>query len=1853
VNDPSKPWQRNNLVLDLNAGLDVGGTSDPTSFADLVGKVVNIFGTNGKDTPVVVETHVGEGGEVFSFTDNFEAPDTQAGEVWYRVLSGDEHGDGTVPLTSSRDQFLNDVRVISVPFTQGVNTSSEITHTALMSIPEIQAAMLRHLARPILKNLISTGLATGLNASLRTALGNAVSVYLDPVEGFLVDAQGRRLGYSAATGIVEEIPGSIYIGGSDGMGWVFGPVQAPLTFQLTGIGGEHYAEVSGFVGTTAFGVSSSGVLAAGERKTLTVVESINYPPAPKDDRSETLKGQPVTINVLANDTDPDGNLLTVQSVDDANAHGAVEINADGTLTFDPDDGFEGTAEFTYRVSDGEGGTASAKVRVAIPGRPRVIAVSPADGSSVQSLLTVTIDFSEAMAPVSVADVANYAVVLDGIGIPIVSVSYADEDAQHRAVLHLDENMSISSGRVQVRVNGALRSTRGVEIASATDQLLITTLTFAHPGSLDLIPNSLVTVGQTADGTIGVLSATGSFGHSTPMSVATGDFNQDGVMDVVAASGSTRQLVFFYGKDGGGFAAPVDRALASVDETYGNIVTVFTVDWDRNGTTDVAAAYSDSPGDSRYFILLGDGHGGFSHAPETPILLGGSLQIHQAVFADFTGDGRLDIVAPRVDSNWNVVGLGIIGKDPFLGYGVVAELPGPYGSNTPISADLNEDGRPDIATLTSGSIVVGLSTASGFLPARVVTFANTGNVRNFAVGDVTGDGHVDFAIVHDYFSNFRDVHEGTVLTILAGDGRGSFTERPVQSWSRRDVLLRGSAETLVGDMNNDGRLDIVAVGLLKTSAGLFHSSWVWIGDGRGGFAPTTVDPIVFNDNLLGGAPYFTSGMRDLDGDGFLDVLVTHRDESAVRVLLNDRGGAVYPAPYQLFTGPDAINLSDAWQTAIADFNGDGDPDVAILPEESPAVSIYSGRGDGQYDLASAVLGLYNGWLIPGDINHDGITDLIHGVDKTITTVLGHGDGTFHIHSRTSVPDYFVNLPHSLGQLVDTNHDGHLDLMVGVSSTSFAKGYLVFFGNGQGPLFYNANTFVPVPETPGMQPWYSRPAPPVGDLDSDGVADLVIVSGFRLSCHRGNGNGTFSAGLVSDPGSSTGLDSSYEPSISLVPIDVNYDGNLDLLGWAPANLTLYIGDGSGRFNLDVLRTQQLNQLLLGLAPAALYVTDIKVGDFTGDRLGDVAVLTKGSGVNYFRPSQVIIVSGDGVGGFASAQEVYLEHQPVTMDHQPGTRWVDLGAFLLTPSLMPPHLQGDDRIPVDEQVLGGVGPAGTTITLGVDGLTYGQTLVGSDGRWSIELSPPLPIGMHVATFTAMDSEGHFSAQTTRTITVQAPGNRPPQLTLTAPDAGVASQLYTIVIDVTDSSSEDEAAGFSFAIDWGDSTPVQMISAVPGNGDGLSVNHTYAVTGSYAVQVTATDQFGAVSAPSVHNAIIAELPTPPTVSITGPSSGVPGAARSFGFSATDASAEDRAAGFTYRIDWGDGLIETIAASPNNGTGVTANHIFTVAGLYQIEVTATDQDGIESPVKNHDINIAITTPTVNITGPANGVRGQSQTFVVTATDVSADDRAAGVTYYIDWGDGIIETTASSPNNGSGVSAAHVYDVVGAYEIQMMATDQDGIVSLVKNHDITIEVVVVQPEPGNPTQQQVVVGGTPADDVIFVQPAGTRKLKIVVNGSQVLSFRPTGSIVLFGHGGNDVITVHKSIKTKVELFGGDGNDVLTGGTGNDILVGGLSADNLRGGGGHDILIGGLEVDRLTGSGGKDLLIGGTTRYEGNTAALRYFRSVWTSAKSTAQKKATLQNVHKPRRLRKGDTAFDDGVLDAVFAAPADDWLFGT
>ena len=121
--------------------------------------------------------------------------------------------------------------------------------------------------------------------------------------------------------------------------------------------------------TDSFTYTVSDGNGGSDTATVTVtVQGVNDGPDAIDDSASTSKNSSVVINVLSDDTDPENDPLTVTSVGLA-ANGVVGINADNTVTYTPNDGFMGTDNFTYIISDGNGGSDTANVEVTVTPGP--------------------------------------------------------------------------------------------------------------------------------------------------------------------------------------------------------------------------------------------------------------------------------------------------------------------------------------------------------------------------------------------------------------------------------------------------------------------------------------------------------------------------------------------------------------------------------------------------------------------------------------------------------------------------------------------------------------------------------------------------------------------------------------------------------------------------------------------------------------------------------------------------------------------------------------------------------------------------------------------------------------------------------------------------------------------------------------------------------------------------------------------------------------------------------------------------------------------------------------------------------------------------------------------------------------------------------------------------------------------------------------------------------------------------------------------------------------------------------------------------------------------------------------------
>jgi YD repeat-containing protein len=127
-----------------------------------------------------------------------------------------------------------------------------------------------------------------------------------------------------------------------------------------------YTPTAGYVGPDSFTYTVSDGRGGQATATVTVAVTavINTAPTANADPVLTFQGQAATFNPRLNDSDPEGDALTV-SIASPPSRGLAVANADGTITYTPDAGYIGLDSFTYMIADGHGGTATATVSVTV------------------------------------------------------------------------------------------------------------------------------------------------------------------------------------------------------------------------------------------------------------------------------------------------------------------------------------------------------------------------------------------------------------------------------------------------------------------------------------------------------------------------------------------------------------------------------------------------------------------------------------------------------------------------------------------------------------------------------------------------------------------------------------------------------------------------------------------------------------------------------------------------------------------------------------------------------------------------------------------------------------------------------------------------------------------------------------------------------------------------------------------------------------------------------------------------------------------------------------------------------------------------------------------------------------------------------------------------------------------------------------------------------------------------------------------------------------------------------------------------------------------------------------------------
>ena len=155
----------------------------------------------------------------------------------------------------------------------------------------------------------------------------------------------------------------------------------------------------------------------GEATIIFKVAPVNDPPEPQDDQIETSLNESVTIDVLANDIEPDGDTMIIQRVGEPDS-GSVQINNDGTLTYTPQTDHSGDVSFDYTVSDGNGAEGQAFVYITVGGNTGLVddAITVEEGESITfptSQLLANDQNGAQLTVIGVGEAQNGTAVLEG------------------------------------------------------------------------------------------------------------------------------------------------------------------------------------------------------------------------------------------------------------------------------------------------------------------------------------------------------------------------------------------------------------------------------------------------------------------------------------------------------------------------------------------------------------------------------------------------------------------------------------------------------------------------------------------------------------------------------------------------------------------------------------------------------------------------------------------------------------------------------------------------------------------------------------------------------------------------------------------------------------------------------------------------------------------------------------------------------------------------------------------------------------------------------------------------------------------------------------------------------------------------------------------------------------------------------------------------------------------------------------------------------------------------------------------------------------------------------------------------
>ncbi|MDP2342491.1 MAG: FG-GAP-like repeat-containing protein [Deltaproteobacteria bacterium] len=614
----------------------------------------------------------------------------------------------------------------------------------------------------------------------------------------------------------------------------------------------------------------------------------------------------------------------------------------------------------------------------------------------------------------------------------------------------------------------------------------------------------------------------------PFSLATGDFNGDGKLDVVLGNQNSNNVSVFFNTTppvaSPSFAAPVDFVSQDIVGLSADPIAVAVADFNNDGKLDIAGANSTTNTLSVLLNTAAPGAGAPSFADSVSFDAGPNP--FSIAAADLNGDGRAD-VAITIENETAVTVL----MNTTLPGAASPSFTARVNVATPASPravaldDVDGDGRADLVVGSAGgvSIIVNTTTPGSLSPAfgSRDDFATQSFPGSLAIADVNGDGKPDVSCANNSPNGLAihinatarstaapaydnvdlalgDAPFGVVVADFNGDGRPDLAAVNELSDSLSVVFNIGAPGALAnlenvtgipvgdgpvavaaGDLNNDGRPDLaIANRLSGTITVLLNQT-----------APGAVDSTFGVDPFVTGNAPRAIVIADVNADGFADLLTADEDDNTVSVLINTGGPGAANATFSdrstfAATTPNGI--------VVVELNGDGRPDLAVSTSvggTGVVVLLNTAVQAGVASFASAV-GVDTTsppfGIAAGDLNGDGRADLVTSdvVGNTASVFLNTTPAGGIAPSFAPQQSFACGLSPVAIAVGDLNGDGKLDLAVANNGSNSASVLLNTTGTGAAAATFSSSIDIPTGSTPrGVA---------IAELTGDGRLDVVVTN-----------------------------------------------------------------------------------------------------------------------------------------------------------------------------------------------------------------------------------------------------------------------------------------------------------------------------------------------------------------------------------------------------------------------------------------------------------------------------------------------------------------------------------------------------------------------------------------------------------------------------------------------------------------------------------------------------------------------------------------------------------------------------------------